>query len=285
MIKNIILSLTAISTFALSASAEDAKTYVLAKKDYMPPAGTVLESTESMELNEGKMQMNIQGQAMEGLMSISENSTEKVEILAVDKIRYTLTEGESKQQMVMMGQAMPAENKSKAIVGKAILITKKDGTWSADLEKGEATVLEAPEIKSVAEKRNNQTDHKVYGTVPRKVGDEWEVDGADMMGMEDMKGKVKVKFVKIEKFNGVDCAVLDCSMDLKGAPKDMKGVGMTVAGKVVVHRSLKDMVDLNADFSGSMVMDGNMEPQPGMKIGMKMKGQMTMKSLTKVAGK
>ena len=283
--KNIIVSLTAISAFAFSASAEDAKSYVLAKKDYVPPVGTVLESSEAMNLKEGKMQMNFQGQPMEGLMSITESASEKVEILAADKIRYTLVKRASQQKMVMMGQAMPAEDKAKSIVGKAIVLTKKEGEWVGALEEGKASAQEELEIKSVADQHNNKykSDHKIYGDAPRKVGDEWEVDGSDLMGFDDMEGKVKVKFTKVEKLDGVDCAVLDCTFEVKGSPEDLKGVEeMTVTGKILVHRSIKDLVDVSADFTGTITMTGNMEPQPGMKIGMKMNGAMTMKSSSKV---
>ena len=81
--KNTFLSLAAVSFLALNAGAES---YTLAKKDFVPPAGTVLESSGDMKLVEGKMQMNIQGQLMDGAMGISETSTEKYEFLAADKI-------------------------------------------------------------------------------------------------------------------------------------------------------------------------------------------------------
>jgi len=280
--KNTILSLTAFSAISLSLFADDAKTYVLAKKDYVPPVGSVLETDESMNLKEGKMQMNLQGQPMDGVMSITESATEKVEVLAADKLRYTLIKSANQQKMVMMGQAMPAENKAKAIVGKAIILTRKDGKWSGALEEGKATAEETLEIKGVVEKNNNRSDFKIYGDAPRKVGDEWEVDGSDLMGFDELEGKVKVKFVKVEKLNGTDCAVLDCSFEVKGYPEEVQGAEMGVSGKVMVHRSLKDMIDVSTKFNGTMAMNGNMEPQPGMKIGMKMKGAMVMQSSTKV---
>lgn len=111
------------------------------------------------------------------------------------------------------------------------------------------------------------------------------MNGADVMGFDGMEGEVKVKFVKVEEFQGVDCAVLECAFDVKGnAPDDdMKGMMMGISGDVTLHRSLKDFVDLNADFKGVMKMDGKMSPQPGMEIGMKMNGNMTMKSTVKVS--
>lgn len=119
--KSIIVSLTAVSALLLNANAES---YILAKKDFMPPAGTVYETSDAMNLAGGKMQMNMQGQLMDGTMGISESSSEKVEFLAADKIRYTLVGGASEQKMVMMGQAMPPQKTVKSILNKPVILTK-----------------------------------------------------------------------------------------------------------------------------------------------------------------
>ena len=281
MMNNILLFLFAVSALIISAGAES---YALAKKDFIPPAGTVHESSEAMNLADGKMQMNVLGQMMNGTMGISESATEKVEFLSAEKIRYTLIKGESEKKVMMQGQALPGGKSVNSIAGKAVIITRKGDKWTGALEEGTATTQELLEIDGVVKKITGNSDFDVYGETLRKVGDEWEVDGAEVMGFDGMEGKVKVKFVRVEKYQGVDCAVLESTFDVKGtAPgEEMKGVTMGVSGTVTLHRSLKDLVDLNGDFKGQMKMDGKMPLQPGMDIGMKMNGNVTMKSGVKV---
>ena len=266
-------------------TVDAAKTYILATKEESHPAGTVIEESNTMTMKNGKLDLNLQGQIMEGSMTMTETEQIKWEFLAADKRRYTLVKGETKQEMIMMGQPAPMPQQDKALLNNSVIFTKKDGTWTGVLEKGNATKQEQAEIDAVTENFSQNTDFKIYGDTPRKVGDKWEVDGADAFDlgeMNDTDGKMTVKFEKIEKYQGTNCAVLKCSLNIKGDIAQMKGMNMGIKAEAIVHRSLADQVDLNNDLTGSMSMVGKMEPQPGFAIDMKMNGAMTAKMGAKV---
>lgn len=276
----------ALPSFAADTDiAVQEKSYVLATKDYSPPVGSVFEKSADMAMKEGKMQLNFQGQVMDGSMDIKESELKKWEFLAADKRRYTLVKSETEQKMVMMGQPTPMPNEVNALLEKPVIFTKKEGKWIGALEKGAATEKEQKKIHSLEKELAKDNDFKIYGDQARKIGDEWEVDGADLFGMEDVMdvdAKVKMKFLKVEKFQGANCAVFGTTLTVKGEMEEMVGMSMEVKLTGTIHRSLIDQVDIYADMTGAMNMLGKMEPQPGLALDMNMKGPMTMKSSIKI---
>ncbi|MEN8693189.1 MAG: hypothetical protein ACN4GG_11225 [Akkermansiaceae bacterium] len=272
---------------SLSSSAKDGadaalsnKAYLLATKEYIPTVGTVREDKKAMLMKGAKMQLNISGQIMEGSMTMKDNEQEKYEILAADKIRYTLVQKDLEQKMIFMDQPMPIPAQPSPLVETPVIFTKKDGAWSGALEEGGASVAQKDKIKDLEDAFNQDADFKVYGDTPRKVGDEWEVDAADIMGDDELEGKIKVKFSRVEMFEGKNCAVIEGNLDLTGQPEEMAGATLKMVGKLTIHRSLADKTDISTKMDGSMSMIGKMEPQPGMAVDMKVKGAMTMNQTT-----
>lgn len=252
------------------------KTYVFSSKGHLPKVGSVLEDSQSMSMKGAKMQLNIQGQLMEGAMTMKEQEVEKYEILAADKIRYTLMSKASDHKMVFMDQPMPIPAEPAPLVEKPVLLTKKDGSWTGVLEKGEASKTEQEKIEVIAKLLTLDADFKVYGDQPRKIGDEWEVEASDVLGDDELAGKVTMKFTKIEMFKGDKCAVFESQMKMSGEVAGMDGANLKMEGKLVIHRSLADKVDVSTKMDGTMSIIGKMEPQPGMAFDMKVKGPLAI---------
>ena len=288
MIKGIAASFVFLSLSLISGSAIDflpsdpGRIYVLAKKGRHLPIGSVVESTSKMSMKEGDLVIEFAGEKMEGGMMMVMEEVRKVEFLEEGKCRLTVLKGKSKQKMFMDGEAAPMEEEDDALVGKPVIVSKKDGKWTAKLEKGEPKGDEKEELKDINDEFNNDSDLEAYGDVPRKVGDEWEADGAKVMGVKGMVGKIKIKFVRVEKFQGTDCAVLDCRFKLTGVDDENEGFEMTLKGKAVIHRSLKDLEDIHADFKGEMEMNGFMDGGPDLEMEMNGHGAVTMDFVTKV---
>ncbi|MGJ8695450.1 MAG: hypothetical protein ACSHYF_03980 [Verrucomicrobiaceae bacterium] len=254
----------------------DDKAYVLYQENHVLPAGTVLERSLSNTVKDGKLKISMQGEMMDGGMTMETTESDKLESLEGGKYRYTLVSSDESQQMTLMGQPMPANAKVNVMVGKAVVLSKVEGKWVGKLEEGEATIEQNAEIVKIQTRLNEDPSAKLYGTAPRKVGDEWESDAAGMMGLEDFNGKVKTKFVKIEKFQGVACAVLHSTIELNGTVDEMEEMTMSLTGTVDSRRSLKDLEDLSFEMKGTMKMNGAMEPQPGLAVKMEMTGPMAM---------
>ena len=262
--------------------AEEAKSYVLAKKERHLPLGSVVEESNEMAMKDADLEIKMEEQLIEGAMMMSLKEVERTEYLEEGKYRVTLLKSENIHKMIINGEPAPMPKEENEMIGKPVILTMKDGAWSGELEEGEANADQQEEIEDIADDFNNNSDLKAYGDVPRKVGDEWESDGAEVFGVDDMEGKIKLKFDRVEKFRGVECAVLVCRFKVTGTDEDLEGAEMMMAGKATIYRSLKDLVDIHAEFSGKMDMNGLVNPEPGMNMEMKINGKMKMKHATKV---
>ncbi len=259
---------------------------VLALEDDVVPVGKVRVDHFSMEMKEGTVNVTMPDRKMDGVMSIKETRKVKTEGLEKGKVRVTVLEEKKTEQMVMAGQAQPVKTTENPLQGVPVIAEKgADGKWSAELEEGEATPEMVAALTKITDRMNKNLGTRIYGTEPRKVGDEWEMEGDDLMGINGGKGTFKVKFEAIEEFQGEQCAKLTGSMDITGetpAAPGAKGLGMGMEGDFIVYRSLENLVDLSNVMKGKMSVGGEMSPQPGLVMTMKMEGPMEMIGSTTV---
>ncbi len=253
---------------------------VLAMEDDSVPVGKVQVDDFSMEMKEGTVNVTMPDRKMEGVMSIKETRKIKTEGLEKGKVRVTVIEETKTEQMVMAGQAQPVKTTENPLKGVPVIAERgADGKWSASLEDAEPTPEMAAALEKISDRLNKNLSFRIYGSEPRKVGDEWEVKGDDLMGIKGGKGTVKVKFEAIEEFKGEKCAKLTGSMNVTGetpAPPGAKGMDMGMAGDFTIYRSLEHRVDLSNVMNGKMGVGGEMSPQPGLVMTMKMEGPMEM---------
>lgn len=260
-------------------SAEDG--VILAVEGELVPAGMVKEEDFSMEMKDGKIQITLPDQEVEGTMSMKELKKRKFESIAEDKYRITVLEETKTENSKMMGQEQPAKETVSAIQGQAVIVEKSaEGVWKGSLESGDATDEMKKEINELTEGLSKGKDALIYGTAARKVGDEWAVNAGDMMDIKDAEGTIKLRFAGIEDHKGQRCAKITGSMDITGSPQDSDtpGLKMRMSGDLVIFRSLEHRTDLSNEIKGTMGVSGEMEPQPGMKMKMNMEGKMEIHS-------
>lgn len=271
------------ASFALPLHADDS--YVLAIAGEPIPAGTTAEYNSKMSMPDGKVKITMQGQLMDGTSEMESVEKRRVESLEDGSYRYLLIEEVENQTMTMMGQKQPMPPKVNPLVGLPVIVTKgADGVWVADLEEGEVTPETITELDDIAEGLNDDDDVKLYGAEPRKVGDEWEVESADLMGVENGKGVFKMKFESIEEHEGVRCAKITGKFEIKGMEEE-EGAGemtITLSGDYLAYRSLEGRYDVSKKMAGTMSVKGDMEPQPGMTMQMDMSGKINATGTVKL---
>ncbi|MDP4624620.1 MAG: hypothetical protein NWT08_05710 [Akkermansiaceae bacterium] len=233
-----------------------------------------------MSMPDGLVKINLQGQVMEGTTEMETVEKRRVESLENGSYRYLVIDEVEKQTMTLMGQAQPMPPKVNPLVGIPVIVTKgADGVWVANLEEGEVTPETVTKLDDIADGLNDDEDAKLYGTEPRKVGDEWEVESADLMGVENGKGVFKLKFESIEEHEGVRCAKITGNFEIKGTEGEDEGeegadeMTITLTGDYLAYRSLEGRYDVSKKMDGSMSVKGDMEPQPGMTMQMDMTGK------------
>ncbi|MGC4015801.1 MAG: hypothetical protein QM755_14940 [Luteolibacter sp.] len=272
-----LLSLVALAALTTHVRAQDS--YVLAKKDDMPKPGTKCEVAKKMAMKNGVLKVKAGDQAMDGTCALSESETESIEYKSADKVKRVVTAGEKSQQMTMNGQELPNEPHPNALLKVPVILTKADGEWTAALEDGKDPSDEQQgELEKKEKDQDKSSDVEMYGTDPRKVGDTWTVDAADLpfaKNEKDTKGSLKITFKGVEDCGGKKCARLEGPMELSG--KTDEGQQISLKGNVVILRSLDDHLDMKVDFTGKMEMSGDI-PNGSMS----MSGDMTMTEATKL---
>lgn len=238
--------------------AEDAKTYVLAKKGATPAAGATLATKSTSEFGEAKLQVKFESQAAEGTMNNKQAVNEVQEGLAPGKLRRTLTSKTSEQHVVVQGSEQPAPDEADALQGVPVIVEYKDNAWTAKLEEGEAKEDQKKALDELVKQYSNESDFTVYGDKPHKPGDKWDVDPKtfkEFAGMEKLEGKYSVEFVEVKEVRGIACAVIKSTVDLSGTSTEGhedKHMKMKLKGEILTERSLADMVDLDSKCTATM---------------------------------
>lgn len=248
-----------------------ATSVILAKRGYLPPAGTKAKLEASTTMTDSTLQVDAGGQQMEGTSSQIIKAEETLEFLSDIKIRRTIVSRKTTGKAVIAGMDQPIPEKPVPLEGKPVIIEKKDGKWTATLENGNPAAGQAAEIEKMADTFNRENDLAIYGESPRKIGEKWSVDASKIEGfgeMEKITGTYAVEFLRIEDYESTSCAVIKAEIDLKGKTAEVEGqsMNMRIRGDVTSHRSLKDMGDLQTKISGTIDLDGT--PAPSVSIHM-----------------
>lgn len=261
--------------------AEDAKTYVLAKKGATPSAGTTVTEKSSAEYGEAKLQIKFEFQTGGGTLHNKMASNVVLEGLAPGKLRRTLASKTSENHVVVAGSEQPSPEEADALQGVPVIVQYKDNAWTAALEDGAPDEDQKKALEELLVEYRAESDFTIYGDTPRKPGDKWNVDPktiSQFAGMEKMEGSFNVEFVEVKEVAGTPCAVLKSSFDLSGDSTEGKGeapaegeaarkpMKMKLKGEIASQRSLAELVDLQSKCTATMSGDGS--PAPGVTMSM-----------------
>lgn len=278
-----ILFSLAFSGFSASA-LHAAESYQLAKKGFVPPVGTVRTQETTVTTKDSAMTIQVPGQEIAGKANRSESHQEIAEVISPAKVRVTIKKSEVAGSMTVNGQDQETPEEPNALLNLPFILELKDGKWSASLESGaEPTAKQKDALKKKEFTANQEADVEMYGSTPRKVGDEWKADPSKIGIGEgaEMKGDYTVKFVEVKEVGGVKCAVLKATFDFKGNPGAGAGGPSSLAmkGEAVSVRSIADMADLEVKMTGSTTVD--VSPQEGVQVHIVGPTEMIQKSTLK----
>lgn len=264
---------------ATAATPTDGESFVLAEKQSLPPAGSVLTKESSMVMADAVMIVTLDEQSMEGSATQTVEGKETFEYLTKDKFRQLIVSKKTGGKMILNEQAQPSPEKPDPLEGLPVILERKEGTWTATLENGATPNAEQKKrLDKMVEEAAKDADFKMYGDTPRKVGDKWAADPSVLTNFGDavdVKGTFAVEFVEVKEIAGVRCAVLKSTFEFKGkseSSEQSKAMDITMEGEAIAHRSLADRVDLGVEIKGTMTVDGS--PAPNVTI--QMEGPMTM---------
>jgi|GEM_PF-2326594 len=271
----------------VAQEATEGKTYQLAEENARFPIGRQFLQKHRLSGKDAALTLRIGEHEIEGTMN---NLTLEERVVAFPeegKIRISVLKDQSKMAMTLGGNPVPPRDEVKPAVGKVFLLERKEGQWVGRVEKGEVLPGEKEEVKKEMEKMekifNEGEDAKLYGVVPRAVGERWDVDPKFMPGMGDMEvtgGKLSLHFKEVKDYQGELCAVVETTFDVKALSneEDQKGMVMNLRGSGRILRSLALMTDYKFMGEALFVMEGDVPPPAPPNAQMKMNGEMTVET-------
>ena len=253
-------------------------TYILASGDLLPARGKTRVSSQVMEMNAAEITFSMGEKQMAGVMNQKTESVEKTEPLSDGKLRHVTVSETDTGTISMEGQEQETPPKNNPLVGMPVILEVKDGKLTASLEKGEPDAAQQAELDDLIDQYEAREDFVMYGDVPRKPGDKWNVDPSKLTnfgGGTGLTGTFTVEFTGVEEIGGVNCARLACEFDLTGKTireGEEPEMNIAIKGKADVTRSIQDRADLDVKIDGTIVVEGS--PAEGM--AMKVEGPVKM---------
>jgi ABC-type Fe3+/spermidine/putrescine transport system ATPase subunit len=226
-----------------------------------PVKGQVIISSSTLKMKDNDLELSVKDQKIKLKQTMIVTTEEEEEILAVKGRDVVKSKARILKELTKTSMGDDeAEEKSGELEGETILTERnKDGTWSHKLVDGKATEEQEKELK----KRNGpENEDELYPAEKVAVGHKWQVDAAKMKSLTgstftDVKGKMDQKFVKVEKVNGEECAVVETKGTMTGKLKDDDGSpDAELKITATSWRSLKTGLELKGTFKGSIKIEG-----------------------------
>lgn len=247
-----------------------AQATVLAIAGFLPPVGTTINVEKSFVVTDAVVEIEAGGQRLNGSATKSNVQKFAAQVKAEDAVTVTVIEDYKTNKLILNDEVKEPDPKHSAVHGTVLEYKRKDDTWTSTLtEEGKEIKPNEQQRKKAERMGRNLLSHQsaleMYGTEPRKVGDQWKVDAANLSIFSDedseTSGEVTLSFVKEETLDGILCAVIDGQfiVQKKAGPMNTK-----MTGNLKIYRSPSLMVDVSLTVSGMITSQG--APQPGMKM-------------------
>ena len=180
---------------------------------------------------------------------------------------------------------LPGDGIGTEVTREAVRVLERvAGKWKHKLVDGKATEDQEKELK----KRNGpENEDELYPAEKVPVGHAWKVDASKMKSLTgstftDVKGKMDQKFLKVEKVNGEECAVIETKGTMTGKLKDDDGTpDVELKITATSWRSLKSGLELKGTFKGSIKIEGKTKVNDE-EVDMKMAGPIEGSSTAKL---
>jgi hypothetical protein len=245
-----------------------------------PKKGDVLLNQSKLTMPECVMVLKVNGQEIKITQNMTiQNEEEETYLEVTDrqvvKSRTKILKDLIKTQGQFAGQDINEEKKGD-LEGEIVSTERtKDGKWKHSLIDGKPN----DEQKKALDQRDGpENTDDIYPAEAVKIGHAWEVDAAKIKSLTgnsftDVSGKMKLKFLRVEKLGGEECAVIETQGTMKGKMKgdDVEQANAELKIKSLGWLSLKTGIEVKSQFEGTMKLSGKMKIE-GEEVEMKMEG-------------
>jgi hypothetical protein len=263
MLGGVAVVLAAAGAWTKPAVAQDDKTYDL--RGPAPEKGQVYLSKMTLKINDADTTLKVMGQTIKLKMSMNMIGEEEQKVLAVDGRNVTKCQTKVIKERAEItadiggGQTMTEPT---ALEGEIIISERVgEGKWKHSLVDNKPSDKQKKELDN---RIGMENDDELYPAEKVKVGHKWTVKAAALTKLfgnsfTDVKGELKQTFVKVEKVDGEDCAVIDSQGTVKGKMKDEDGepaLDVEMELKVTSWREIKTGVEVKSKLDGKIKLAG-----------------------------
>lgn len=250
-----------------------------------PTKGQEIVTKTKFQIKDGTVTLKAGGQTLEGKQSLVATSEERTTALAVDgrqitKAQVKIVKETADVSISIAGNDMK-ETKAGDLEGETVISERTGaGKWKHALVD---TKPSDKQKKELDKRVGPESDDDIYPAGKHKVGHEWTVDASALQrvfggSITNLKGKLKLKFVKVETVDGQECAVIESSGKITGVAKEEEGdMDVELEMKGTTWRSLKTGVDIKDQATGKLKMSGALE-MGGVKAELVLEGPITIDS-------
>ncbi|MCE9529578.1 MAG: hypothetical protein K8T89_00325 [Planctomycetes bacterium] len=257
-----------------------------------PKKGQVTRDVSKFTMKNADMAVTIGGGVkLEGKMDMV-TTTEKEEVVLgvegrdVTKIRTKLLKDEVKRKTTLGGET-EEETEKKALAGEFIFSERVKDKWKHVLEDNTPNDKQKKELKDFD---NPENDDELFPKDKVKIGHTWDIDPIAFKKVISSKlseatGKGKGKFLRLEKIDGEECAVVEMDLDIKGRIKDEDSdFKVEMKGKLISFRALATGLDMKYTIEGTAKFDGKVD-EDGQKANLMFSGKMLGEGTSKLVKK
>ena len=253
-----------------------------------PKKGAATVSKSVFKIKNADVKLQVAGMKLEAKQTLTATEEEEVKVLAVEgrqatKVQTKITKEKVETSTSLGGQDMD-DTKAGDLEGEVIISERsKDGKWKHSLVDNKPNDKQKKELDKRVGPEN---EDELYPEGKVKVGHTWTVEASALQrvfggSITDLKGKLKMKFVKMEEVDGEMCAVIEAVGVIKGVAKEDEGtldVELDLVG--TTWRSVKTGLDLKDKAKGTIKMSGKIE-MDGVKVDLALEGPFTIDTTSK----
>lgn len=279
-----------VAAVVLAAGAgrgQDGKSYDL--RGPAPKKGEVLTTTTTFRISDAAVGLKVAGMDLEARQTLTAEEVEETKVLAVDGRQATKVQTKVVKEKVDTTITFGGQDMTKSEPGDLdgeVIVSERTGPgkWKHTLVDTKPTDKQRKELDRRVGPEN-QDDLYPAGKV--QVGHKWEVDAAALQrvfggSIQELKGKLRMTFVKVEQVDGQECAVVEAVGTIKGVAKSDEGdLNVEMDLKTTTWRVVKTGVDVKDKAKGTVKMSGRVD-MDGAKIDITLEGPFTIDSTAKL---
>jgi hypothetical protein len=273
-----------------ASTAQDAGEYDL--RGPAPVKGQVVVKKSTFRIKNAKVAIKVMGMGLDATQTLVATEEEEVKYLAVDGRQVTKAQTKQVKEEVHtvtnLGGADMEDTKPGDLEGEVIISERsKDGKWRHSLAD---TKPSAKQKKDLDKRVGPESDDDIYPAGKVKVGHKWTVDASALQrvfggSISELKGKLNLRLVRVEDFDGEPCAVVESKGKVTGVAKEDEGdLAVELEMDGLTWRSLKTGIDVKDQAKGRIRMAGKVE-MDGAKLDLDLSGPITIEGTSKLKAK